>query len=341
MRRLLRLRHYSRRTEDVYVRSVKRFVEFHGGLHPNQLGEAEVGKFLSMLAERGRAVAGTQNQALAALLFMYRHVLGVPMSLGREVSRAKRPRRLPVVLTEDEVWRVLDESNGVCRIAALLLYGRGLRLLECLSLRVKDVDFSGCQITVRAGKGNKDRVTMLPNSARDELEAHLRVVRKLFTSDMQRGDAGPPLPDALDVKYPNASRDWRWQWVFPATRTYMEAQGKRRRHHLHETVLQRAVHDAVRSAGLTKRISCHTFRHSFATHLLQMGYDIRTVQELLGHSDVRTTMIYTHVMNRGGYGVRSPADLRAADLVIRPGPHALRATAAPVQVQGPRDDAVR
>ena len=309
LRRELRLRRYSPRTEDAYVGWVKRYVEYHGRQHPKDLAEPEVGAFLSSLALEGHVAAGTQNQALAALLFLYRHVLGVPLAIGRGVARAKRPKRIPVVMTAEESWRVLDEMEGPCRIAALLMYGSGLRLTEALMLRVKDLDFSARAIQVRGGKGNKDRQTMLPESVVGELNVHLRAVRRLFERDQLRQVAPTELPDALARKYPNAAREWRWQWVFPAARLHIDASGNRRRHHMHETVLQRAVHDAVRSAGLTKRVTCHTFRHTFATQLLEAGYDIRTVQELLGHTDVRTTMLYTHVLNRGGFGVRSPADM--------------------------------
>jgi integron integrase len=312
MRRLLRVRRYSRRTVEVYVRWVRRFVVYHGRRHPQELSEREIAGFLSMLAEERRVAAGTQNQALAALLFLYRVVLRTPVSVGHDVARAKRPKRVPVVMTEDEVWRVLGAMTGSERLAALLMYGSGLRLMECLTLRVKDLDFSGRQILVRGGKGEKDRRTMLPDSIAEALGAHLRGVRRLYARDLKRTDFGVELPDALGVKFPSASRDWGWQWLFPATRVYRPADGAYRRHHLHQTVVQRAVHDAARAAGLTKRVTCHTFRHSFATHLLQAGYDIRTVQELLGHSDVRTTMIYTHVLNRGGLGVRSPVDMRGA-----------------------------
>ena len=309
LRRELKLRRYSPRTEDVYARWVKRYIEFHGRQHPKDLGEAEVGQFLSHLALEGKVGAGTHNQALAALLFLYRHILGVPLTLGRGVARAKRPKRVPVVMTAEEVWSVLGEMEGPCFVAALLMYGSGLRLMETLTLRVKDLDFSAGAITVRGGKGNKDRQTMLATSAAEELRRHLHSVRKMFERDLLRHVEPVELPDALARKYPNAGREWRWQWVFPASRLYKDAAGNRRRHHLHETVLQQAVHAAVKSAGLTKRVSCHTFRHTFATQLLQAGYDIRTVQGLLGHTDVRTTMIYTHVLNRGGMGVRSPADM--------------------------------
>jgi integron integrase len=308
-RRQLKLRHYSPRTEHAYVSWVKRFIEFHGRQHPRDLAEPEIGAFLSSLAVDGGMSSGTQNQALAALLFLYRDVLGVSIVMGRDVVRAKRARRLPVVMTGEEVWRVIGELDGPPRIAGLLMYGSGLRLMECLTLRVKDLDFLASEITVRGGKGNKDRRTLLPASVVEELSAHLKRVRKQFERDMESGRAGAELPDALARKYPNASKEWAWQWVFPATRFHRTRAGMTRRHHLHETVMQRAMHDAVKAAGLTKRATCHTFRHSFATELVRAGYDIRTVQELLGHTDVRTTMIYAHVLNRGGLGVRSPADM--------------------------------
>jgi integron integrase len=335
-RRQCRLRHYSRRTEDTYVGWVKRFVAFHGQQHPKELGEAEVATFLSSLAVDAQMSAGTQNQALAAILFLYRHVLGVPIAMGRDVVRAKRSRRLPVVMTAEEVWRVVELLEGPCRLAALLMYGSGLRLMECLTLRVKDIDFSAREIVVRAGKGNKDRRTMLPGSVVDELNAHLRRVRRLFDRDLERGLANIELPDGLARKYPSAVREWGWQWVFPATRVYRTAGGVVRRHHLHETVLQRAVHDAVREAGLTKRATCHTFRHSFATELVRAGYDIRTVQELLGHTDLRTTMVYTHVLNLGGFGVRSPADMGLGDDTASL--HALRSRPPWPQVERPARD---
>lgn len=338
MRHLLRMRRYSRRTEAVYLRWVKRYVEFHGRRHPKEMAEEEVSAFLSSLAVDGEVSAGTQNQALAALLFLYRHVLGVRIVLGGDVVRAKRPRRVPVIMTPEEVWSVLNALDGPCRVAALLMYGSGLRLMECLTLRVKDLDFSAREVTVRAGKGNKDRRTMMPESAIPELMVHLRWVRKLYALDLERDWPGVPLPEGLSRKYPNAGREWSWQWVFPASRVYADAEGKRRRHHLHETVLQRAVHDAVRVADLTKRATCHTFRHSFATHLIQAGYDIRTVQELLGHTDVRTTMIYTHVLNRGGYGVRSPADL-TLHAYIPASSSALRPTPPGGQLRELREDA--
>ncbi len=310
MRRQLRLRHYSPRTEEVYLRWVRRFVEHHGRRHPRELGERAIEEFLSALAVRGKVAAGTQNQALAAILFMYRDVLGVPMALGRDVARARRPKRVPVVMTPDEVWRVIGAMDGLPRLAALLMYGSGLRLNEALALRVKDLDFGAREITVRGGKGNKDRRTMLPDRVADELEPHLMRVRRQHARDLREVWHGVPVPDALGTKFPGAPRDWRWYWVLPAGRLTRMRDGRMLRMHVHETVVQRAVHEGVKESGITKKASCHTFRHSFATHLLGAGYDIRTVQELLGHSDVRTTMIYTHVLNRGGRGVVSPADMR-------------------------------
>jgi integron integrase len=273
------------------------------------MGADEITQFLTSLAVQGKVAPSTQNQALAALLFLYREVLGQDLPWLDGMVRAKRPRRLPVVLTRDEVRAVLAQLTGVPRLMALLLYGAGLRVLECARLRVKDVDFASNQIVVRAGKGSRDRVTILPAVVRADLARHLEQVRRQYEQDLRRGAGWVGLPGALARKYPNAGREWGWQWVFPATRIYVDsATGQRRRHHLHETVLQRAVRNAIRRAGIAKHATCHTFRHSFATHLLEDGHDIRTVQELLGHRDVSTTMIYTHVLNRGPGAVRSPAD---------------------------------
>jgi len=309
VRQGLRARHYSRRTEQAYAAWIKRFVEFHGSRDPAQMGEREVNEFLTHLAVSGRVAAATQNQALAALLFLYDSVLHRPLGRVEEVVRARRPRRVPVVLTREEVRAVLDGLDGIPRLVCALLYGSGLRLLECLRLRVKDLDFQRNEITIRDGKGGKDRVTMLPATAKAPLQAHLEKVRSRHESDLALGLGWAPLPDALTRKYPGADRQWAWQWVFPASSHYADSRtGVRHRHHLHESVVQRTVKEAVRRAGLTKPASCHTFRHSFATHLLEDGYDIRTVQELLGHKDVKTTMIYTHVLNCGGKGVRSPMD---------------------------------
>ncbi len=309
VRQALRLRHYSRRTEEVYVAWVRRFVKFCGMRHPRELGQAEVTRFLSSLAVDRHVSASTQNQALGALVFLYRDVLQMPVGWLATVVRAKRPTRVPVVLTRDEVRQVLSRMRGTSKLVATLLYGTGLRLFEALQLRVKDVDFATHEITVRGGKGDRDRVTVLPERLEGRLLEHLATVRQQHERDVAEGAGWVALPGALAVKYPRAGREWGWQWVFPATRPYDDpASGERRRHHLHETVIQRAFREAVRAEGIAKPASCHTLRHSFATHLLELGYDIRTVQELLGHADVRTTMIYTHVLRRGGLGVRSPLD---------------------------------
>ena len=304
-----RLRHGSRSTEKSYVGWIRRFILFHGKRHPAQMGAPEVAQFLSSLAVEGKVAASTQNQALSALLFLYRYVLQQDLPWLDDIVRARRPKHLPVVLTRDEVRSVICGMDGTARLMATLLYGSGLRLLECARLRVQDVDFAMNQIVVRDGKGAKDRVTVLPAVAKEPLRQHLSNVKHQHDADLAQGAGWVELPWALARKYPNAGREWPWQWVFPATRLYFhQATSQRRRHHLHETVLQRAVLDAARRARLGKRATPHTFRHSFATHLLEDGRDIRTVQELLGHNDVSTTMIYTHVINRGPAGVTSPAD---------------------------------
>ena len=309
VRNALRIRHYSRRTERAYLGWIRRYILFHGKRHPADMGAEEVTRFLSSLAVEGRVSSSTQNQALSALLFLYGPGLGVELPWLDELVRATRPQRLPVVLSREEVRAVLLALRGTQRLMAVLLYGAGLRLLECARLRVKDVDFVANQIVVRSGKGDRDRVTLLPAAVCPALQRHLARVRTQHERDLRGGAGWVELPHALARKYPDAGREWPWQWVFPATRTYIDrTSGHRRRHHLHETVMRRAVHQAVREVGLSKPASCHTFRHSFATHLLEDGYDIRTVQELLGHRDVRTTMIYTHVLNRGPAGVRSPLD---------------------------------
>ena len=309
VRDAIRTRHYSRRTEEAYLAWIRRYILFHGKRHPAEMGAAEMMQFLTSLAVRRKVAASTQNQALSALLFLYREVLGQEVPWLDGIVHAKRPRRLPVVLTREEIRAVLGQLNGVPRLMALLLYGAGLRVLECARLRVKDIDFASNQIVVRAGKGDRDRVTMLPAAVKADLARHLELVRRQYDQDLKRGAGWVELPGALMRKYPNAGREWGWQWVFPATRIYVDrVTGQRRRHHLHETVLQRAVGDAIRRAGIAKHATCHTFRHSFATHLLEDGHDIRTVQELLGHRDVSTTMICTHVLNRGPGAVRSPAD---------------------------------
>jgi integron integrase len=309
-----RLRHGSRSTEKSYIGWIRRFILFHGKRHPAEMGAPEVAQFLSSLAVEGRVAASTQNQALSALLFLYRYVLHQELPWLEDVVRARRPKHLPIVLTRDEMRAVIVKLDGTPRLMAGLLYGSGLRLLECARLRVQDIDFAMNQIVVRDGKGAKDRVTVLPNVAKEPLTRHLLKVKRQHEADLAFGAGWVELPWALARKYPNAGREWPWQWTFPATRFYVDqATGQRRRHHLHESVLQRAVLDAVRRAGLSKRAAPHTFRHSFATHLLEDGRDIRTVQELLGHNDVSTTMIYTHVLNRGPSAVTSPAD-RVLDL---------------------------
>lgn len=306
----VRKKHYSDRTEDAYADWVSRYVRFHRFRDPRKMGKEEVERFLSHLAVERDVAASTQNQALSALLFLYRDVLGIPLDWLDGVVRAKRPKSLPVVLTRDEVAAVLRHLSGANLIAATLMYGAGLRLLECLTLRVKDIDFSYRQITVREGKGNKDRITVLPAAAAPRLQLHIEDVRVQFEKDLKEGGGYVRLPKALSRKYPNANRAWGWQWVFPAHRQYKDSETRlRHRHHLDETVLQRAVKGAAILADVKKHATCHTFRHSFATHLLEDGYDIRTIQELLGHRDISTTMIYTHVLNRGGRCVRSPMDV--------------------------------
>jgi integron integrase len=305
----MRLRHFSPRTEEAYLGWMRRYYEFHGRRDPSALGAEHVTAFLNALvAERGIA-ASTQNQALAALLFLYRNVLGIRLPWLDGLVHAKAAPRLPTVLTRAEVRAVLRHMEGVPRLMATLLYGSGLRLLECCRLRVKDVDFDRNQLVVRQGKGGRDRTTLLPASLKSALGQHIERVRSQHDRDRAAGAGWVAMPDALARKLPSAGREWPWQWVFPATRSYIDREwGQKRRHHLHETVVQRAVRVGVRASGISKRASCHTFRHSFATHLLEDGIDIRTIQELLGHKDVSTTMIYTHVLNRGPCGVRSPAD---------------------------------
>ncbi|MBI4957000.1 MAG: integron integrase [Myxococcales bacterium] len=312
MRNVLRMRHYSPRTEEAYCGWVCRYVQFHGGAHPGKLAADDVRAFLSHLASESRVAASTQNQALAAILFLYTHVLETPLAALEGFDRAQRPVRIPVVLTPAEVAAVLGRLHGHAWLVASIQYGSGLRLLEAVSLRVKDLDLARGEIRLRDGKGRRDRVTMLADALVKPLATQLEAARRLHDADLAAGTDGVELPDALRQKYPNAAREWPWQWLFPATRTYQTPGGGARRHHLHETVVQRAVRDAAEAAGITKHVTTHSLRHSFATHLLERGYDIRTIQELLGHRSVTTTMIYTHVLNRGGRGVRSPLDTALA-----------------------------
>ena len=310
----IRRLHYSRRTEEAYVHWIKRFIFWSGKRHPASLGETEVSAFLSHLAAERNVAAATQNLALASLLFLYKQVMGIELPWLDTMVRAKRPVRLPVVLSPGEVAALLAQLDGVHGLMAGLLYGCGLRLMECLRLRVKDVDFAYRQIVVREGKGEKDRVTMLPERLVQMLHVQLGAAKRLHAIDLREGYGEVHLPYALARKYPRAGYEWGWQYVFPSkSRSADPEDGVIRRHHLDESVLARALKQAARDAGIFKRISAHVLRHSFATHLLQDGYDIRTVQELLGHADVSTTMIYTHVLNKGGRGVRSPLDAGALD----------------------------
>lgn len=305
----LRVKHYSIRTEQSYVDWIKRYILFHDKSHPQNLGAPDVEAFLTHLAVAGKVAASTQNQAKSALLFLYREVLEIKLPWLDNVTQAKAPKRLPVVLTVSEVQSVLSRLSGSHLLMASLLYGGGMRLMEAVRLRVKDVDFARREILVREGKGFKDRVTMLPEAVISGLKAHLVKVQALHEEDLAQGFGDVYLPFALDKKYPNAGREWCWQYVFPSKMLSVDPRsGRTRRHHADEKGVQRAMKQAVRDAGLTKPATPHTLRHSFATHLLQDGYDIRTVQELLGHSDVSTTMIYTHVLNKGGKGVVSPLD---------------------------------
>jgi len=309
LREALRSRHYSRRTEQAYRHWVKRFIFFHKVRHPSEMAEPEINAFLTHLAIKEKVSASTQNQALSALLFLYRHVLSRQIGDLGDVIRARRPKRLPVVLTRDEVKAVLGNLTGDKWLMASLMYGAGLRLMECVNLRVHDIDCVANQITIRDGKGFKDRLTMLPEAVKAPLREHLARVRRIHQRDLADGYGRVGLPYALARKYPNAASDWGWQWVFPQESRWVNPQtADQGRHHVDESILQKAVKAAVRRAGIPKHATCHTFRHSFATHLLEAGYDIRTLQELLGHKDVQTTMIYTHVLNRGGKGVRSPVD---------------------------------
>ena len=309
VRRRLRLKHYSLATERVYLQWMRRFILANGKRHPREMGGAEVERFLSGLALQGNVAAGTQNQALSALLFLYREVLGVDLPWLENVVRAKRPRRVPTVLSQEEVRRLLSAMDGRPWLLASLLYGTGMRLMECLRLRVKDIDFNRLEVTVRDGKGGKDRRTMLPRSLVEPFQREIERARVLHRQDLAHGFGGTRLPHALARKYPSAAKDFGWQYVFPSTqRSRDPLDGCERRHHFDDAMLSRALKSARKRAGIVKPLSAHTLRHSFATHLLEAGYDLRTIQELLGHKDVATTQIYTHVLNRGGHGVVSPLD---------------------------------
>jgi integron integrase len=309
VRDAIRRRHYSYRTEETYLHWIKRFILFSGRRHPRELAAPEVTAFLNDLVARRHVAAATQNQALAALLFLYKEVLAQPLPWLDAIEHAKQPIRRPTVLTASETQQLLSRLRGTKWLMASLLYGAGLRLRECLTLRVKDVDFGYCQILVRDGKGGKDRVTMLPAAVVEPLQAHLARIKAWHDRDLADGCGDVELPDAIARKYPRAPYEWGWKFVFPSYKRSVDPRtGAVRRHHVYENYLIRGVKGAARSAGIAKHVSCHTLRHSFATHLLESGYDIRTVQELLGHSDVSTTMIYTHVLNKGGRGVKSPFD---------------------------------
>ncbi len=309
LRSAIRARHYSPRTEDAYASWVRRYIFFHGVRHPALLGAGDISAFLTHLAVEQNVAASTQNQARAALLFLYRHVLGQDLTHADVGIPTRKPRRLPVVMTRGEVRAVLAELPNPHKLAASLMYGSGLRLMECLTLRTKDLDLDTHQILIRAGKGNKDRRTILPRAQVPPLQHHLSLIRQAHERDLALGAGHVALPTAIARKSPTSTNDWRWQWLFPATRFYLDtATGLRFRHHLHETALQRSVHQAVLRSGIPKQASCHTFRHSFATHLLEAGYDLRTIQQLLGHSDIRTTQAYTHVLNQSEIPVRSPLD---------------------------------
>lgn len=309
VRRRLRTKHYSMRTEQAYVGWIRRFILANGKCHPNTMGGREVERFLTTLAVAGKVAASTQNQALSAILFLYREVLGQELPWMENVTRAKRPARLPTVLSVDQVRALLSVMEGRSALMASLIYGSGMRLMECLRLRVKDVDFARKEITVREGKGNKDRRTVLPAALVPWLQRELERVRWLHVADLEAGFGAVWLPHALAKKYPKAPQEWGWQYVFPSKRRSKDPRdGQERRHHLDDQMLSRALKLAAVKVGVDKPVSAHTLRHSFATHMIEAGYDIRTVQELLGHADVATTQIYTHVLNRGAGGVRSPLD---------------------------------
>ena len=309
VRAAIRTKHYSIRTEESYASWIKRYIIFHNKKHPKDMGEKEINEFLSHLAVKENVSASTQNQALCAIIFLYKHVLKIDIGDLEEMVWAKKPIKEPVVFTQSEAEKILDKLNGKYWLMAMFLYGSGLRLLECLRLRIKDIDFDYKSVTVRDGKGQKDRTTMLAKKIVDPLKKHIKNIKELHEKDLANGYGSVYIPNALEKKYPNIAREFGWQYLFPATQLSIDPRsGIKRRHHLDESVLQKAVKQAIRKTGITKHASCHTFRHSFATHLLQRDQDIRTVQELLGHSSVETTEIYTHILKRGGLGVKSPAD---------------------------------
>ena len=310
VRSVVRKKHYSIRTEQAYIKWIKEFILFHNKRHPKEMAEEEISAFLSYLASEKKVAASTQNQALNAIVFLYKQVLKIDLGEFGPIERAKRPEKLPTVLSKGEIQRLLSKINGTSGLALNLLYGTGMRLMECLRLRVKDIDFSRDQIVIREGKGQKDRTTMLPESLASSLKDHLSSVRELHDQDLANGFGEVYLPNALERKYPNAAKEWMWQYVFPSSKISKDPRSsKRRRHHMDDSSLQKAVKKAARLAKVDKKVSPHTLRHSFATHLLENGYDIRTVQELLGHKSVQTTMIYTHVIQKGGMGVQSPLDV--------------------------------
>ena len=305
----IRAKHYSLRTEKTYIDWIRRYIIFHKKRHPREMGAPEVQEFIIHLATEGSVSASTQNQALSAITFLYRHVLNLELQFPADTIRPEKSKHLPVVLTAQEARAVINNMNGLPQLMTKLLYGSGLRIMECLRLRVKDIDFGNHQIVVREGKGEKDRFTLLPDSVVNDLQAHLLIVKAIHEKDLREGFGEASLPYALERKYKSASKEWLWQYVFPASARSVDPASKReKRHHLDPSVLQKAIRKAAQLAKIDKPVSPHTFRHSFATHLLQNGYDIRTVQELLGHNDVKTTMIYTHVLQRGGLAVKSPLD---------------------------------
>lgn len=309
VRDAIRAKHYSQRTEKTYIDWIRRFIIHHGKKHPREMGVNEVQEYIVYLATHGNVSASTQNQALSAITFLYRHVLHTELQFPADTIRPGRSKPLPVVLTPSEARSLINNMHGLPKLMTKILYGSGLRLMECMRLRVKDIDFGNRQIIVREGKGEKDRFTILPDSVVEELQSHLLVVKAIHEKDLKEGFGETSLPYALAQKYKSASKEWLWQYVFPASARSIDPISKReKRHHLDPSVLQKAVRKAAQQAKINKPVSPHIFRHSFATHLLQNGYDIRTVQELLGHKDVKTTMIYTHVLQRGGLAVKSPLD---------------------------------